>query len=432
MVKISVVGVIAGLATLAVGEQAPFPIKTVGAPFERVWERRFTFDNEIDLPAGSYLPGAHYSAEVAALPAAMVFVDGTQTVMSFAAPTNMAPPYRMHLYLTGRHRPGIFVTKDGKTTLARIDSYAEGVEPRRKVYTERLRYTLTGGARDGRVQLTAGIGQADTRFVTTGRQNRPYMEKGRLFFTFSARGYGSTLGVMSFDPRRLDFRLEGSILFDSGDGLLRNDVASDLFYDEEAREWRAYVSNFSTGSDGLSKRAEGGLNCAWSKTCPLHGATVMQAKSLGLTGMNEDPDGYYDEQVGRWRLLVSEFTPKGIRAAMLESERWDGGFTRRAGPVAVDSTGTTLARLPEGLKCLWGSADRQLYVSSYPDLKPEGALALKNPPWSPQTSMNGRVWPAYARLADGTELLLTFDRVNFPGMPKPNWTYGKLLLYRKK
>ena len=27
-------------------------------------------------------------------------------------------------------------------------------------------------------------------------------------------------------------------------------------------------------------------------------------------------------------------------------------------------------------------------------------------------------------------MLLTMDRDNFPGMPKPNWTYGKLRFYR--
>lgn len=26
-------------------------------------------------------------------------------------------------------------------------------------------------------------------------------------------------------------------------------------------------------------------------------------------------------------------------------------------------------------------------------------------------------------------LMVTMDRVNFPGMPSPNWTYGKLMAY---
>ena len=401
-----------------------------GHEFSRVYENRFAFDNEYQLPAETYLPVAHYSAEVRSLPAAMQFKEDGRIVMEFVAPTNVAPPYVMHLYLTGKNRPGVFVTKDGLTTLACLAGFPEGFEPREAALTRRLKFAVTKGMQNPKVSLTAGIGQADTRFVTTGRSNRPYMKDGRLYFTFSSRGYGSTLGVMSFDPNKFDLRMEGTIVFDYGDGLLRNDVACDLFYDDVIGEWRAYVSNFSTGSDTLGKRAEGGLNCAWSKECPLHGLSIMKAKSLGLKGMNEDPDGYYDEATGRWRLLVSEFVPGKISASIYESERWDGGFRKIAGPVGVDSTGTTIANMHGEVKCLFGSADRQLYIYSYPDLKQEGQFKLNDPPWNSKTSMNGRVWPAYIELADGSELMLTFDRVNFPGMPMPNWTYGKLIIYR--
>ena len=399
--------------------------------FSRVYERRFLFDNEYRLPAGIYLPVAHYAAEVQKLPAAMRFTEDGRTVMEFAAPTNVTPPYVMHLYLTGRGRPGVFVTKDGETSLAYLGSFPDGFEPREETLSRRLKFSVTDGMTKPEVSLTAGVGQADTRFVTIGRGNRPYMENGRLFFTFSSRGYVATLGVMSFDPDKFDLRMEGTIVFDYGDGLLRNDLACDLFYDDVVGEWRAYASNFSTGSDVLGQRAEGGINCAWSKECPLHGLSVMKAKSLGLKGMNEDPDGYYDESAGKWRLLVSEFTGRGIRASLYESDRWDGGFGKIAGPVGVDSTGTTIAKVKGEIKCLFGSADRELYIYSYPDLKPEGRFDLNDPPWNPETSMNGRVWPAYTELAASGELLLTFDRVNFPGMPTPNWTYGKLIVYRR-
>lgn len=413
-----------------------FMLATGGAfaepSFTRVWERRFTFDNEYPLPAGTYLPAAHYSAEVKSLPASMRFTDGDRTVLEYAAPTEVAPPFTMHLYLTGRSSPAVYVTKDGRTTLSAVVPFAQDFEPRSVTLTRSLRYGVTGGAADPKVSLTAGIGQADTRFVTTGRWNRPYVENGRYFFTFSSRGYGATLGVMSFDPAKLDFRMEGTILFDYGDGLLRNDLAGDLFYDDVADEWRAYVSNFSTGSDALNRRAEGGINCAWSKERPFGGVRIMRAKSLGLPGMNEDPDGFYDEASGRWRLLISEFTDAGIRASMWESDRWDGGFTRIAGPVKHDSTGTTIAEIVGTTRCLFGSRDNCFHVFSFPGLEPVGKMPVENGPWKTSTGRwPGRVWPAYLRTPDGTEYLLTFDRDNFPGMPNPNWTYGKLMLFRR-
>lgn len=412
----------------------PFPAACGEKPdarFELACRRRFVFDAERPVPEGiSFLPAAHYSGTVRALPAEMRFVRDGKTLAAFAAPTNTVPPYEMHLVLTGAHRPAVFVTKDGRTSLAYEPVDLGGFDPRVAAFTNTVSFAATGGLVCPRMTLSAGVGQADTRFVTYGRSNVPYEEDGRLFFTFSARAYGSSLGVMSLDPDKGDFRLEGVILFDYGDGLLRNDVAADLFFDDVAGEWRAYVSNFSTGSDSLGRRARGGVNVAWTKTCPLRGVSVMKAKSLGLEGMNEDPDGFWDEAAGKWRLLVSEFTERGIRASLLESDRWDGGFVRIAGPVLEDSTGTTLARLDGKLRALAGSADRAFHVYDYPSLARIGKIAVDAAPWDVSGSPNGRSWPAYAELPDGRCILLTFDRVNFSGMPTPNWTYGSLFLYR--
>lgn len=398
--------------------------------FDLCWSRRFVFEAEREMPAGySFLPAVHYSVMVEKCPAEMRFERSGETVARFAAPTNVMPPYVMHLMVNGAHKPSVFVTREGRTSLASIVEWPEGFEPRHAVLTNTFRLAVSDGMRDLKVSLSAGVGQADTRFVTRGRTNRPYVEDGRMYFTFSARAYGAYLGVMSFDPNQRDFRLEGVILFDYGDGLLRNDLAADLFYDEEAKEWRAYVSNFSTSADSLDGRAKGGVNVAWSKECPLRGVSVMRAKSLGLEGMNEDPDGYWDAKAGRWRLLVSEFTTKGIRASLLESENWDGPFRRIAGPVAEDSTGTTMAVIDGRFRAIAGSADRAFHVYDYPTLEKVGKLEISNPTWEISASDNGRSWPAYAELANGRRLLLTFDRVNFTGMPVPNWTYGGLYVY---
>lgn len=395
------------------------------------WNNRFVFDLERRMPEGYvFLPAAHYSATVVELPAEMRFVRCGETIARFAAPTNIAPPYLMHLMVNGAHKSSIFVTKDGKTSLASIPEWTEGFDPRIAALTNTLCFAVSDRMRDPKISLSAGIGQADTRFVTWGRANRPFVEDGRMYLTFTARGYGAYLGVMSFNPDKCDFRLEGVILFDYGDGLLRNDLAADLFYDDEANEWRGYASNFSTGADSLENRSKGGIVAAWSKNSPLHGVSVMRAKSLNLEGMNEDPDGYWDAVAGKWRLLVSEFTAKGIRASLLESENWDGPFCRIAGPIAEDSTGTTLAFIDGRLRVLTGSADRAFYLYNYPTLEKVGKLEISDPPWEISPSGNGRSWPAYAEFANGRRLLLTFDRVNFAGMPVPNWTYGRLYLYK--
>ena len=410
--------------------------------FKLVHERRFQLDGTLPLEGRTFLPGAQYTAKVTALPAAVRFVtDGGEEKFRYDLAADDAkwpkPPFELSLLVSGRTKIGVYMGTGPTAKLVELAPLAADFDPRRAEYARTLRFATEGGAADPKAMLSAGIGQADVRFVTEGRENRPYVEDGRFFFTFSARSYGSWLGVMSVDPRKpSDLRLEGSIFFDYGDGLLRNDLAADLFHDSAEGNWKAYVCNFSTGSDsGTKGRAPGGVNVAWCAESPLRGVHVMKAKSLGLPGMNEDPDGIWDAAAGKWRLLLSEFTPVGIRASMWESSAWDGPFVRLTDPVKPDSTGTTIFPFDGGRTCVFGSIDRACYVFSYPNLEKIGKLSFDRPPWPTDPKvrgMHGRVWPAIAEYEkDGRRhcLLLSMDRVNFPGMPSPNWTYGKLMLY---
>ena len=411
--------------------------------FKQIWKRRFVFDAEIPFPKDvSFLPCGHYAADVTSLPAEMQLVAKNGDVkMSVEAPSDVTPPYTFHVAFCGKSRCGVYVTKDGVTKLSQLAPLPDGFDPRDKMWTTELSMRGHGGMGDVKKTLTAGMGQADVRFVTRGRQNALYWEDGRLFFTFSVRIFGGFQGVASFDPAKMDVRLEGTILFDYGDGKLRNDVASHLFFDEEAGEWRAFVSNFSTGGDGLNGRAEGGLNAAWCKENPLHGLSVMKAKSLGLKGlMHEDPSGIWDPEAKKWRLFLCTFV-KGIKAQMLESDHWDGPYEPLTEIVPEDSTGTTIQWMNGIRYCFSGSAEHALYVYSYPMLQKLGKLKLDvepwgdtplDTPWGVMKTTNSRVWPCFAELPDGYPykyILLTMDRINIPGMPNPNWTYGGLYIY---
>ncbi len=411
--------------------------------FKQIWKRRFVFDAEIPFPKDvSFLPCGHYAADVTSLPAEMQLVTKNGNVkMRVEAPSDVTPPYTFHVAFCGKSRCGVYVTKDGVTRLSKLAPLPDGFDPRDKTWTTELSMRGSGGMGDVKKTLTAGMGQADVRFVTRGRQNALYWEDGRLFFTFSVRIFGGFQGVASFDPAKMDVRLEGTILFDYGDGKLRNDVASHLFFDEEAGEWRAFVSNFSTGGDGLNGRAEGGLNAAWCKENPLHGLSIMKAKSLGLKGlMHEDPSGIWDPEAKKWRLFLCTFV-KGIKAQMLESDNWDGPYEPLTEIVPEDSTGTTIQWMNGVRYCFSGSAEHALYVYSYPLLQKLGKLKLDvepwgdtplDTPWGVMKTTNSRVWPCFAELPDGYPykyILLTMDRINIPGMPNPNWTYGGLYIY---
>lgn len=469
----------AALAALAASSSAT-PVDPCELRFNRLASRRFVLDNDLTLseylpdkvvasvqhpPAafdpslawvGAWYPCTHCSADVAAVaPGASVKIaaaspDGAVRAVFAAKPGEPiegsgsrfavpAPPFRFSVLMTGGGAE-FCITKDGRTRYHGRRPYGGGTGDWReksragtcKVYAGGQGVKLTRAA----VALTAGYGQADVRFVTTGRDKRLYFENGRVFFTFSARGAGA-MGVASFDPTLFDVRLEGAILFDAGDGLLRSDGPADLYYDEPSGEWRAWVCNFSTvvSTNGfLTGRAKGGVNVARSVRSPLHGLSVMRERSLGLDGMNEDPTAFYDAAAGMWRMFLSEFTGGGIRGSLWEASAWDGPYRRLTPPTKEDSTGQCLAAVGGRRWALAGSADRACHVYEYPSLRLHGDLKFDFPPWNDECP-NGRVWATLAELPDGFPfkyIFLTMDRACFPDIPRPNWTYGALHYYAAK
>ena len=388
-------------------------------------------------------------------------------------------PYKLHVQLAGISL-NAFYTKDGHTGhLGRIHpdhSFRDLLDLRRRrtalgsnfnVLTHlppRAR-VLLGGASS---YLSAGIGQADIRNVTY-RDGAPYFdnEGGRLWFTFTARGLGTgdcTQGVMSLDPSApSDFRFEGTIVFDHGDGLLRNDYASHLFYDEDTRLWRAWSCDFG-GSKNQDGRAHSGLVVAESTRDPRRGFSVMRAAALprkdfcrgshhpdddpdhpkhqhlsDLThssecprdgGFHEDPCGFWDVSAGRWRLLTTDLD-NGFRATLFEARDWLGPWQEIAEPVKRNSTGTLIQKIGTERYVLAGSSDGAVFTYSYPALRELGTLRMDHPPFD-RPGTRSRVWPNVVPLPEGYParyLALMMDRANFPDVAGDTWSYGAMYVY---
>jgi hypothetical protein len=278
--------------------------------------------------------------------------------------------------------------------------------------------------------LTPGSGQADIRAVTD-EEGVPLLDDGRLWFTMTVRGRAlphPLQGVFSLNPSVFDIRFEGIIVFDMDDGLLRNDLASHLFRDSKSGEWRGWTTGFSA-LGGAGRAEEKAILAISSVRDPRRGFSIMKARPIGLEGAHEDPHCIFDKEAGKWRMLLCEHGKK-YRAGMWESDHWDRGYTRLAGPVEMDSTGTMIQKFGSKRYALFGSADRKIYIRTYPNLEPAGELKVDLPPWN---DANGtRIWPNVIPLPEGYPapyIALMMDRVNVPGMPKPNWTYGALYLY---
>jgi len=246
--------------------------------------------------------------------------------------------------------------------------------------------------------LSPGIGQADIRNVTY-EDGSPLFKNGRLWILMTVRGGGlphPMQGVYSMNPSVFDIRFEGIILYDRGDGLLRNDLASNIFYDRTQKVWRGFITGFSSYGDPAKKEKKE-LWAVQSSREPLQGLSIMKAKATGLVGDYEDPQCIYDSQAGKWRVLLCE-NHKGYKAVIRESDHWDGRYERIARPVTVNSTGTQIQKIGQERYALFGSSDRKVYIYTYPDLEPVGELRMHRPPCN-EAYHSGAPW--YVMLREG-------------------------------
>jgi len=279
--------------------------------------------------------------------------------------------------------------------------------------------------------ISTGVGQADIRAITY-ENGEPFLELGRLWYTMSIRGRAlphHLQGVFSMHPAVFDLRLEGIIVFDRKDGLLRNEIASHVFYDRKDKVWRGLTTGFSAYANPIEKKQ---LLAIESTRDPRFGFSVMHAEPFGMVGDIEDPHILYDAEAKKWRMLTCE-NQEGYKAILLESDHWNRGYQKIAGPVEHNSTGTSMQKIGEQWYCFSGSSEREIFIYTYPHLKEAGTLSMDLTPWN--ESSGSRVWPNVVQLPEGYPVryvALMMDRFNFPGMIGPHWSYGALYLYHAR
>ena len=357
-----------------------------------------------------------------------------------------APPFRLSAIVAG---PTILIAvrKDGDVRFlgsVTLDE-APDVDIRRRSFAGFLKCaagaSLPAGGKAvlerASVSLTAGVGQADFCIVTDGPGYSPYMEDGRIFCTFSARaGMKYTKSVASFSPTTFDFKMEGILLTNYGDGdpLFRNDAVNHMFRDADGT-WKAVGCGWSTTAHNLSgsSRKGSGLLVYEAKSNPLHGINILSARPLVLANSSkaEDPHFFYDATTNKWRLSTSAMVNKGLRACLWESDRWDGPYSKIAGPVPYDSTGCQIMGFGEKKYVMTANIKRMRPVYEYPTLSYVGEWKCDFEPYNAECR-NGRIFTAWAEMPSGYPfkyVMITMDRQNFPGMPNPNWTYGAMYFY---
>jgi hypothetical protein len=97
------------------------------------------------------------------------------------------------------------------------------------------------------------------------------------------------------NPSVFDIKLEGIVLFDRNDGILRNEIASHIFYDREKEIWRGMTTGFSAFAN--PEKEEKQLLAIENMKDPRFGFSIMHATPFGIVGDIEDPHIIFDEEV---------------------------------------------------------------------------------------------------------------------------------------
>ncbi|MDP6629582.1 MAG: hypothetical protein QGH42_02090 [Kiritimatiellia bacterium] len=366
-----------------------------------------------------------------------VFVDGEEKQhesIAMADPVEGAFTFRVQMLGTGLN---VFAEQNGVSRVVLTRDFSELIDLRKKAHIRSFEFRLLTRLNDGEsvvvkeagASLTTGAGQADICAMTY-EDGTPLLDQGRLWFAMSIRGRDlphPIQGILSMNPSVFDLRLDGIVVFDREDGLLRNEIGSHIFYDRGSEEWRGLTVGFSAYGDP-DKAVPKQLWAVSSKHDPRFGFSIMDSEPVVMPNSGEDPHIVYDDAVKKWRVLACAVGDPGFPAALYESDNWNGPYELIAGPAEVNGTGCLLQKFGARYYCLFGSADRKFYIYSYPDLEELGALDMFRPPWDER--VNTRCWPNVIPLPEGYPapyIALSMDRANYPELD--GWTYGALYLY---
>ena len=279
--------------------------------------------------------------------------------------------------------------------------------------------------------LDSGVGQADIRPVRY-ENGEVVRENGRMFFTVSIRMQAETYqGVFSWLPGTDEFKMEGALFFDIGNGVWNAEVASCLIYNRLDSRYHMWIRCAAAGHvlaySSFASDVRFGVNVIDVKPMPPISDSDPEELFLGVRG-DEDPEFIYDEKRGVWMMAVCrvERESKKYRYFFYESARPDSGFVFIGKGLPGAETGGNIVRMEDKYYFVCGNdfsrvSDYRVYewgkFESYTSLNsdyPDGGF---------------RGWGTVFSLNMGTRsrfFHFTFDRKL---MSDFNWSYGNLYCF---
>ena len=329
------------------------------------------------------------------------------------------------LYLNRGNRPDLI----GDVSVAALEDYLN-----ENIYASATCALLTrlcpGGSavyRNVEGYLCGGLSHADPKPMKY-EDGTPIMENGRLFLTVSSRlEKGCFQSVLSWNPTLCDFRMEGAIFYDVGDGKCCDDVAASVVYDRRTKEWYIWYCSFSHGHVPARGKIMGdpryGIQIVDTELLPLWDGTDRTAFA-GIPG-DEDPDLALID--GKWNLTICRREPEdGYHYYRFVSDSPLDGFVYADRTPTGGKTGGMMIPF-EGkyyFACGTDFHSRALYdVYPYDDFSHREKLTCN------YDDGGFRGWGTVIGVWIGSRkryYWITFDRHNSSSW---NWSYGNIYVY---
>ena len=327
-----------------------------------------------------------------------------------------------------------YIETDGYKRLAATFAAPDFHDERREVLCDTVAGLIVGGECDiSAVEsyMDTGVSIADIRPIRY-ENGEILTECGKVYLTASVRVEEEAYqAVFSWIPGNCDFELVGALFFDTGDGILANDIASTVVFDRMAGLWRLYVPSFSHGHiiaysefDADPRFGESYIDVSLMEKMKDGQDDTLW---LGKSG-DEDPGLIYDSARKVWKMTIcrkSSIDGK-YKYFYFESEKPDEGFVHLAHTESGEETGGSIVNIDGEYYLVVGNgfnlrADYRVYklpdLSSYESLKcnfDDGGF---------------RGWGTVMPIKRGTRRILywlTFDR--HLGS-EYNWSYGNLYCF---
>lgn len=353
-----------------------------------------------------------------------IFKNGSSVLNQTLSEEGVATPNTLRVHLAGKYLNVLIVKNEEWKVLGSFDA-SEHFELRDKAILET--FSLLVGARLGSGEsisiskveqyLTTGTAQADPK-VLHYENGAPIIEGNKIWVAMTTRAYDTQLyqGIYRYDLETKEWLITGTMVFNKGDGLIRQWSASDVFFDRNDDTWKIFT---------VSHRDDHMLYSGESIIDPRFGLVEISCSKVkyASVGNEEDPSVIYDSEAGKWRMAVCK-AKKGYQTILMEADTWNGNWSQIGVYTPTSSTGV-LIQIIGGQRYVFigrGDTPCPMEVLSYPGMEKIGELNLSEHP------VGKNVWPAIIPVTSETGTayyLLTFDRDAWTG-PR---TYGNIHWY---